>query len=112
MTQLNLGNAYGKLMTGDRGGNLQKAIECHQLALEVATRESFPQEWAETLYSLGVALQEITKYHDCEGLAKAWRCFATLDGVPELQCSSVNQSSITERLDHMRKTAAEWGCVL
>ena len=36
MTQNNLGNAYLRLPTGDRGENLRAAIECYERALRAA----------------------------------------------------------------------------
>jgi hypothetical protein len=37
---------------GDRGENLREAIACYQRALEVRTRESYPQDWARTMENL------------------------------------------------------------
>ncbi len=47
------GRAYRRLQIGDRQANLQRAIACYEKALEVYTREEFPQEWADLQNDLG-----------------------------------------------------------
>ncbi|MEM1330951.1 MAG: hypothetical protein AAGG07_10350 [Planctomycetota bacterium] len=58
-TQNNLGNAYQRLPTGDRGANLGRAIEAYEAALEVRTREARPVDWARTQNNLGTAYEEL-----------------------------------------------------
>jgi hypothetical protein len=48
MTQNNLANAYSDRIREDRAENIEKAIACYDLALEVYTRAAFPQDWAMT----------------------------------------------------------------
>jgi len=51
-TQNNLGNAYQNLPTGDKGANLEQAIECYQAALRVQTSETLPFDCLRTLRNL------------------------------------------------------------
>jgi predicted ATPase/class 3 adenylate cyclase len=55
----NLGGAYSKLQTGDRGDNLRRAIEYCEAALRVWTERDFPQEWAGTQNNLGNAYSKL-----------------------------------------------------
>ncbi|NEQ86305.1 MAG: CHAT domain-containing protein, partial [Moorea sp. SIO2I5] len=57
-TQTNLGNAYLNRIIGQKAQNLEQAIACFQLALEVHTRDAFPEDHADTLYGLGIAYQD------------------------------------------------------
>jgi hypothetical protein len=59
MTQNNLGLAWQGLPTGDRGGNLSKAIAAYTAALEVYTRAAHPVDWAMTQNNLGVAWRNL-----------------------------------------------------
>jgi predicted LPLAT superfamily acyltransferase len=49
MTQNNLGNAYGDRIRGERADNLEQAIAAYHNALQVYTRDAFPQDWANNL---------------------------------------------------------------
>ena len=55
MTQNNLGVAYYALQTGDRVGNVRKAIAAQEAALSVYTEKDFPADWAGSQNNLGVA---------------------------------------------------------
>ncbi len=57
-TQINLGNAYSDLPTGDRGENLRRAIACYESAQRVYTEADFPSDWASTQFGLGLALRK------------------------------------------------------
>ena len=50
---MNLGAAYRNRVRGDKGANVDKAIECYGLALEVRTREAAPLSWAAMLWDQG-----------------------------------------------------------
>ena len=52
-TQYNLGNADADRIRGGRADNLEHAIEHYQGALEVHTREDFPEQWADIQSNLG-----------------------------------------------------------
>jgi len=59
MTQHNLGTAYSDLPTGDRMGNLQKAITAYETAQRVYTEKDFPMDWAMTQNNLGLAYRNL-----------------------------------------------------
>jgi hypothetical protein len=46
MLQANLAAAYSKRIKGSVAENLEIAVGCNELALQVHTREAFPEEWA------------------------------------------------------------------
>jgi predicted LPLAT superfamily acyltransferase len=48
MTQNNLANAYFNRIRGEKPKNIEMAIEFYNAALEIYTREVFPQDWAMT----------------------------------------------------------------
>jgi tetratricopeptide (TPR) repeat protein len=52
-TQIDLGNAYEDLVTGDRDANLQKAISAYQAALTVFTETNSAKAWALIQNNLG-----------------------------------------------------------
>uniref|UniRef100_UPI0011149FB1 tetratricopeptide repeat protein n=1 Tax=Geitlerinema sp. PCC 9228 TaxID=111611 RepID=UPI0011149FB1 len=54
-TQNNLGLAYQDRIQGDKAQNLEHAIAYYQQALQVYTRDAFPQDWAMTQNNLGNA---------------------------------------------------------
>lgn len=45
---------------GERAEYLEKAIHHYEQALEVYTRQAFPEDWADTHYKLGNAYREHT----------------------------------------------------
>jgi CHAT domain-containing protein len=55
MTQYNLGLVYLKRIKGERNENLESAIRCFEAVLEVCTRQSFPEQWANARRGLGEA---------------------------------------------------------
>ncbi|HUP61851.1 MAG TPA: adenylate/guanylate cyclase domain-containing protein [Thermoanaerobaculia bacterium] len=69
--QNNLGIVHAALPTGDRGGNLVKAIECFHAALQVFTEGDFPSDWAMTQNNLGNAYVLLPIGDRNENLAKA-----------------------------------------
>ena len=54
-TQINLGNSWADLPTGNRSENLEKAIAAYDLVLTVYTKEAHPKEWATIQNNLGNA---------------------------------------------------------
>jgi tetratricopeptide (TPR) repeat protein len=56
--QVWLGLAYKERLRGDRTGNLEQAIVHYQQALEVRTRQAFPEQWAGTQNNLGTAFAD------------------------------------------------------
>jgi tetratricopeptide (TPR) repeat protein len=73
--QNNLGEAYRQLPTGDRAGNLGKAIECYGEALRVYTPEAAPLDYATTQNNLGNAYRELPTGDRAENLQKAVACY-------------------------------------
>jgi tetratricopeptide (TPR) repeat protein len=51
----NVGNAWYYRPSGDKGRNIEKAIRCYELELEIFTRDNNPFEWARTINNLGIA---------------------------------------------------------
>lgn len=72
--QNNLGNAYGKLPTGDRGENLKRAIACFEAALWVRTERDFPTDWAMTQNNLGNAYGDLPTDRE-DNLKRAIDCY-------------------------------------
>jgi tetratricopeptide (TPR) repeat protein len=71
MTQVNLGNAYAKLPTGDGAANLAKAIAAYRAALTVYSRADFPAGWAMTQNDLGLAYADLPTGDRAANLARA-----------------------------------------
>jgi len=74
-SQINLGNVYADLPTGDRGVNLQRAIACYEAALRVYTEQDFPVEWARTQNNLGVAYRDLPTGDRGVNLQRAIACY-------------------------------------
>ena len=75
MAQNNLGVAYWRLPTGNRGKNLARAIACYEAALRVFTETDFPKDWAMTQNNLGIACAELSTGNRGHNLARAIACF-------------------------------------
>ena len=50
-----MGNAYTDRVGGDRAANVEAAVACYRVALEVHTREAAPLAWAATQNNFGNA---------------------------------------------------------
>lgn len=51
----NFGNRIQEFPLGSKASNIEIAIACYQIVLRVYTRETFPQDWAQTQNNLGRA---------------------------------------------------------
>jgi tetratricopeptide (TPR) repeat protein len=71
----NLGTAYQSLPGGDRQANLQQAIACFTQALQVYTREAFPERWAGTQNNLGNVYSQLPGGDRQANLQQAIRCY-------------------------------------
>ena len=71
MTQNNLANAYIYRIRGERAENLEQAIFHYQQALEVYTRQAYPQQWAAAQNNLGNAYQNHIRGERAENLEQA-----------------------------------------
>jgi tetratricopeptide (TPR) repeat protein len=65
------GNAIQQFPLGDRMLNLELAIAAYELALQIYTREEFPQNWAITQNNLGNAYCNRLRGEQAENLEKA-----------------------------------------
>ena len=57
--------------TGDKAGNLMKAIAMYEAALSVSTKDANPVEWATMQNDLGTAWNVLPTGHKTENLKKA-----------------------------------------
>jgi tetratricopeptide (TPR) repeat protein len=73
--QINLGNAWWRVPTGDRSANLEKAIACYEAALRVRTEQEFPEDWAMTQNNLGNAWSDLPTGDRSANLEKAVACY-------------------------------------
>ena len=73
--QNNLGNAWANLPMGDRGKNIERAIECYTAALEVRTREAQPVNWAKMQNNLGEAWRFLPTGDRSKNIERAIECY-------------------------------------
>ncbi len=73
--QYNLGNAYLDRISGQWAENLELAIRCYTQALEIYTRNDFPQYWARTQTNLGNAYSQRIRGKRSENLELAIGCY-------------------------------------
>jgi len=66
-----LANAYLYKIKGDKGDNLEKAIAFYEAALQVYTREAFPENWATTQNNLATAYTNRIKGDRGDNLERA-----------------------------------------
>ena len=71
MTQNNLGIAYYSHIRGERADNLERAIAAYESALQVYTRDAFPQQWAMTQNNLGIAYSDRIRGDRADNLERA-----------------------------------------
>jgi tetratricopeptide (TPR) repeat protein len=83
-TQNNLGNAYRNRIQEDladkdrlavRADNLERAIACYEQALQMYTRQAFPQDWAMTQNNLGNAYRDRIWGNRADNLERAIACY-------------------------------------
>ncbi len=70
-----LGDAYSERRRGERAENLERAIECYEAALQVYTRQAFPEDWAGTQNNLGAAYANRISGERAENLERALACY-------------------------------------
>jgi len=75
VANLDLGNAYQALPTGDRTENLRKAIACIDAAQRVFTEREFPERWAGTQNNLGTVYRNLPTGDRTDNLRRAIACF-------------------------------------
>ena len=74
-TMMNLGNAYGDRIRGDRADNIEHAIRSYEQALEVMTRQAMPVDWAKTVNNLGVAYSDRIRGDRADNIEEAIRSY-------------------------------------
>ena len=67
-TQNNLADAYRNRIKGDNAENIEKAIESYNAALQIRTKEAFPQDWAKTQNNLANAYSDRIKGDKAENI--------------------------------------------
>jgi tetratricopeptide (TPR) repeat protein len=75
MFQNSLGIKYNDRIRGDRGENIEKAIECYEAALQVLTHQALPQQWAMTQNNLGLAYKDRIRGDRGENIERAIECY-------------------------------------
>jgi len=95
-TQNNLGTAYSDRIRGDKAENIESAIASYTAALEVLTREAFPQDWAATQNNLGNAYSNRIRGEKAENIESAIASYTaalavyTRDAFPEYWATTQN----------------------
>jgi tetratricopeptide (TPR) repeat protein len=112
MTQNNLANAYCDRIRGERAENLEQAITAYELALQVRTREAFPQDWAGTQNNLANAYLYRIRGERAENLEQAIAAYElalqvyTREAFPEKWAGTQNNLGNAYR-DRIRGERAE-----
>jgi len=92
-----LGIAYSNRIKGDKADNIEQAINRYQDALIVRTRNDFPQNNADTLFSLGLTYQDAKRFNE------AYKTFEqAIETVESLRGEIVSGDEIK------RKQTEEW----
>ena len=97
---------------GEREENLEQAISNYRQALEVYTRDAFPQDWAATQYNLANAYHERVRGERAENLEEAISRFQqalevyTRDAFPQDWAATQNDIAIVYE-DRVRGERAE-----
>ncbi|MFG3816144.1 CHAT domain-containing tetratricopeptide repeat protein, partial [Limnothrix redekei] len=115
-TQNNLGLAYNDRIRGERADNLERAITAYERALEVRTRDAFPEQWAMTQNNLATAYGSRIRGERADNLEQAiaasgWALEVyTRDAFPEQWATTQNNLAIVysnrirgERADNLER---------
>jgi len=100
---MNLATAYSERIQGERGENLEEAIQGYIQALEVFTREAFPQDWATTKMNLATAYSERIQGERGENLEEAMQGniqaleVLTREAFPEDHCNVCHNYAVALR---------------
>jgi CHAT domain-containing protein/tetratricopeptide (TPR) repeat protein len=121
MTQNNLAIAYGDRIRGERADNLEMAIAYYQQALEVYTRQAFPEQWAMTQHNLASAYRNRIRGERADNLEMAIAHFQqalevyTRQAFPEQWAMTQNNLAIAygdrirgERADNLEMAIAHF----
>ncbi|NES21238.1 MAG: tetratricopeptide repeat protein, partial [Symploca sp. SIO3E6] len=69
------GNRMQQFPLGSKASNLETAIACYQNALQIYTREAFPEDWAMTQNNLAVAYNNRIRGEKADNLEDAIACY-------------------------------------
>jgi CHAT domain-containing protein/tetratricopeptide (TPR) repeat protein len=117
MIQNNLGIAYSDKITGNRAENIDsaiaaenidRAIKCYQLALEVRTRSAFPEDWAMTQNNLGLAYWNKITGNRAENIEKAIKCYQLALEVRTREAFPQNHTETLFNLGHLYRRNHQW----
>ncbi|OLT64938.1 MULTISPECIES: CHAT domain-containing tetratricopeptide repeat protein [Moorena] len=72
---VNFSTVIQQFPLGDQASNIEIAIACYQSALEIRTRETFPEKWAMTQHNLGLAYCNRIKGEKAQNLENAIACY-------------------------------------
>jgi hypothetical protein len=70
-----MGIAWSDRVAGDRGENVERALECYTDALEVYTREAAPHDWATVRMNMGNAWSDRVAGDRGENMERALECY-------------------------------------
>ncbi len=120
-----LANKLQQFPLGSRLNNLEIAIIFYQLALEVRTREAYPEDWAMTQNNLGNAYRNRIKGERADNLEKAIAAYnlalevRTRQAYPEQWAETQNNLAAAysdrikgERADNLEKAIAAYNLAL
>ncbi len=81
MTQNNLANAYRERIEGERAQNIERAIKHCKSALEVYTRQDFPERWATSQNNLANAYSNRIQGERAQNIERAIELYKSALGV-------------------------------
>ncbi|MBD2744081.1 tetratricopeptide repeat protein [Coleofasciculus sp. FACHB-1120] len=105
-TQNNLGNAYRNRIQDDfadkdmavRADRLERAIACYEQALQIYTRQAFPQDWAMTQNNLGNAYRDRIRGNRADNLERAIACYRQASEIYTREASPDEWATIQNNL--------------
>jgi len=111
-TQNNLANAYSYRIRGEKAENIERAIASYTAALEVYTRDAFPEYWAGTQNNLATAYSDRIRGEKAENIERAIASYTaalevyTRDALPQDWAGTQNNLA-TAYSDRIRGEKAE-----
>ena len=119
------GNRIGEFPLGKRAVNLEISIAAYEAALQVYTRDAFPQDWAMTQNNLGTAYGDRIQSERADNLERAIAAFEaalqvrTRDAFPQQWAMTQNNLGLAygnrirgERADNLERAIAAFEAAL
>ena len=111
-----MGNAYSNRIERVRAANIESAISCYRSALEVYTRENYPEDWATTQNNLGAAYSHRIEGVRGANIESAISCYRsalevyTRENYPEDWAMTQNNlgNAYRDRIEGVRAANIEW----